>query len=59
MRQVSQKKSHISCFHNSYTFLNKGKTPIESTISSSDSKKNLSYVTQVVANKMVETGITQ
>ena len=54
------KKGHISQFYNSYTSLNKGKTPQGSGItSSSDFKKNVSYVTQIVANKMFETGVTR
>ena len=46
------KKGHISRFHDSYTSLNRGKTPEGSTTSSSDSKKNVSCVTQIVANKI-------
>ncbi len=53
------KKGHISRFHNSYISLNKGKTPEGSTIFSSDSKKNVTCVTQVVANKMFEIGFTR
>ena len=55
----SHKKSHISRFHNNYTFLNKGKTLEGPAASSFDSKKNVSCVIQVVANKMFETSITQ
>ena len=53
------KKGHISRFHDSYTSLNKEKTLERSNASSSDSKKNVSCVTQVVANKMFETGVTR
>lgn len=52
-------KGHISRFHDSYTSLDKGKTPEGSTTSSSDSKKNVSCVTQVVGNKMFETDVTR
>ena len=53
------KKCHISCFHDSYTSLNKRKTSERLAISNSDSKKNVSCVTQVVANTMFKTSITQ
>ncbi len=53
------KTRHIFCFHDSYISLSKGKTPEGSATSSSDSKKNVSFVTQVVANKMFETGLTR
>ncbi len=53
------KRGHISCFHDSYISLNKGKTPEGSAMSSSDSKKNVTFVTQVVTNKMFETGLTR
>lgn len=53
------RKMHISCFYDSYTSLNKEKTPGRSIISSSDFKKNISYVTQIVANKIFETDITR
>ena len=53
------KRRHISCFHNSYISLNKGKTLEGSATSSSDSKKNVTCVTQVVTNKMLEIGITR
>ena len=53
------KKGHISCFYDSYTSLNKGKTSKRPAVSSSDSKKNISCVTQVVANTIFETDITQ
>ena len=53
------KKSHISCFHNSFTSLNKGKTPQSLSASSSDYKKNVSCVTQIVANKIFRTGVIQ
>ena len=51
------KKGHISRFHDSYISFNKGKTPERSATSSSDSKKNVTFVTQVVANKRFETGL--
>ena len=51
------KKDYIFCFYNSYIFLNKEKTLKRSTISSSDSKKNIGYIIQVVANKIFETSI--
>lgn len=53
------KKRYITRFHDSYTFLNKGKTPEEPAISSPNTKKNVSCITQVVANKIFEIGITQ
>lgn len=53
------KKGHISCLYDSYTFLNKKKTLEELATSSSDFKKNVNYVTLVIANKMFETGISQ
>ncbi len=53
------KRRHIFYFHDSYIFLNKGKTPEGSATSSSDSKKNVTCVIQVVANKMLETCITR
>ena len=54
------KKGHISRFHDSYTSLNKGKTSQSpATASTSDFKKNVSCVTQIVANKMFETGVTR
>ena len=53
------KRKHISRFHDSYISPNKRKTPEGSATSSSDSKKNVTCVTQVVANKMFETGLTR
>ncbi len=53
------KRRHISRFHDTYISLNRGKTLEQSATSSSDSKKNVTYVTQVVANKMFETGFTR
>ena len=54
------KKGHISRFHDSYTSLNKGKSPQgPGNASSSDFKKNVSCVTQILANKMFETGVTR
>ena len=53
------KKKQIACFYDSYTFLNKRKTLEGLAASSLDSKKNVSCVTQVVANKIFETGVTQ
>lgn len=52
------KKRHISRFYDSYISLNKKKTPEGPGISSSNLKKNISYITQVVANKMFKTGLT-
>ena len=53
------KKGHISRFYDSYIFLNKKKTPGRPITSSLDSKKKVSGVTQVVANKIFDTGIIQ
>lgn len=53
------KKEYISQFYNSYTFLNKEKTPEGFTTSTSDSMKNISCINQKVANNMFEIGITQ
>lgn len=53
------KKRHISHFYNSFTFLNKENTSEGPIASNSDSKKNVSCVIQVVANKMFEIGVTQ
>lgn len=53
------KKKHIFCFYDSYTFFNKENTSKGPIISSSDFKKNVNYVTQVVAKKMFETSITR
>ena len=54
------KKRHISRFHDSFTSLNKGKSPQgPGNASSSDFKKNVSCVTQILANKMFETGVTR
>ncbi len=52
-------RGHIFRFHDSYISLTKGKAPEGSGTSSSDSKKNVTFVTQVVANKMFETGLTR
>lgn len=52
-------KVYISRFHDNYTSLNKGQTLERSSVFSLDFKKNVSCVTQVVANKIFETGITQ
>lgn len=51
------KKKHISYFHNSYIFLNKGKSPKKPTTSSINSKKNISYIIQVIANKIFQIGV--
>ena len=53
------KKEHISHFYYRYISLNKRKTPKESVKSISDSKKNVTFVTQVVANSRFETGIAR
>lgn len=58
MCEKYDKNRHISCFYDSYTFLNKEKTLDESTPSSSDSKKHVSCVTQIVANTMFEIRVT-
>lgn len=55
---MSQKK-YISCFHDSYISLNKSKFSEKLSISNSDSKKNVSYVTQIVVYKILKTKITQ
>lgn len=51
------KKEHIFRFYNSYISLNNWKTLEKSTTFNSDSKKNISCVTEIVANKIFETSI--
>ncbi len=58
-RDKCQKRIHISYFHVSYISLNKRKTPEISATSSSNSKINVIFVTQVVAHKIFETGFTR
>ena len=54
------KKKHISRFHDSYTSLNKGKSSQKpDNASSLDFKKNVNCVTQILANKIFETGVTR
>ena len=53
------KKGHISCFYNSCTFLNKEKTSKWLAVSSFNSKKNISCIIQVIANKIFKIDITQ
>lgn len=54
------KKESISCFYDSYISLNKGKSLYRLNITLSlDFKKNVSCVSQVIANKIFETGISQ
>lgn len=53
------KKRYIFWFYDSYTSFNKRKTLKESTISSSNFKYNISYITQIVVNKIFKIGITQ
>lgn len=53
------KKGHISLFYNSYSSLNKRKNPDKSIPSNLDSKKNMSCVTQIIVNKIFETGVIQ
>lgn len=52
------KKRYISHFYNSYIFLNKRKTLKGPATSSSDFKKNVNCITQVVANKIFKTDVT-
>lgn len=52
------KKEHFSRFYDSYIFLNKEKILQKpGTISRPDFKKNVSCVTQIIANKIFEIGI--
>ena len=53
------KKRYISYFHNNYTVLNKRKFVLgPSNASSSDFKKNVSCITQIIANKIFPIGVT-
>ncbi len=53
------KRIHIFYFHVSYICLNRRKTPERSATSSSDSKINVIFVTQVIASMIFETGFTR